>query len=127
MKKLDIAINGHIYTLACDDGEEKHVARLAREIDTRAKQIAAATPKASEALILVMTLLLMGDELHEANNQEHELREALKELRAIKTDPNYQVEGSIRFGAFEAQAALAEAMEEMADHIERMAETLEKA
>ncbi len=119
MKKLEITVNGYNYTLACDDGQESHVEQLSEEVNMRAEQVAGITPKASEAMTLVMTCLMLADELYEARQEAGALHE---KLAGIGT-PMAADDGE---AGQQAQATLALAMNEIADHLEEMAERIEK-
>ncbi len=125
MRRLEIRLNGHLYALACDDGEEDHVLQLADEVDSRAREIAARMPKAGEGLVLVMTALMLADELYDARQEAGTLHEKLSRLRAQMQSGNSQA--AFSFAEGEAGEALARTMHDMAGHIDRVAASLEEA
>ena len=61
--QVSITIHGRQYQIACDDGQAAHLTRLGRYLDERASDLIAATGAISEPLLLVMTSLLVADEL----------------------------------------------------------------
>src|SRR5581483_10187482 len=64
MGQVSITIRGRAYQIACDDGQEAHLARLGRYLDQRAEQIASSSrTSVGDALLLVMTALVVADEL----------------------------------------------------------------
>ncbi len=63
MGQVSINIRGRQYQIACDDGQEAHLARLGRYLDQRAEQAAPPAGSISEPLLLVMVALLVADEL----------------------------------------------------------------
>ena len=63
MAQVTITIRGRQYQIACDDGQEAHLARLGRYLDERASDLVAATGSISESLLLVMDALVVADEL----------------------------------------------------------------
>ena len=67
MPKVDININGRLYAVACDDGQEARVAELAAMVDTRVRQLAGPGPVGGtgETQILVLAGLMLADELSE--------------------------------------------------------------
>lgn len=77
MKQVEVRIGFHTYTLACAEGQEGHLQQLADEIDLRARSIKEKSPRASEALTLVMTALMLADELYEARQEAGMLHEKL--------------------------------------------------
>ena len=68
MANVDISINGRVFAVACDPGQEARVRELAAMIDTRVRRLAAQSPPGStnETHLLVMAGLMLADELSEA-------------------------------------------------------------
>ncbi len=66
MATVDIEVAGRRYELACRNGEEDRLRLLARLVDAKAGDVARAIGKASEARELLLTALLLADELDEA-------------------------------------------------------------
>jgi len=66
MGQVSITIRGRAYQIACDDGQEAHLARLGRYLDQRAEQLASAGGGISDPLLLVMVGLVVADELADA-------------------------------------------------------------
>jgi cell division protein ZapA len=65
MAQVSLQINGYGYFLACGDGEEDHLLALAADLDRRIDDIKAATGPSGEARLLLMTALMLADELHD--------------------------------------------------------------
>jgi cell division protein ZapA len=63
--ELAVTVNGKRYTIGCADGEERHVARLAADIDRRVAALVRSVGAVGDARLLLMAALLMGDELDE--------------------------------------------------------------
>jgi cell division protein ZapA len=132
MPKLDVNINQHHYTLACDEGEQEHVMQLAAEVQMRAEQVVKSMPRANEATTLVMTALMLADELYEARQEAGALHERIRMMEisegahgvaAPTAAPAYDMPVISRE---EAQQSLALALDEVATHVERMTQKLEK-
>lgn len=66
MGQVQIRINGRSYEIACDDGEEDHVAELGRFIDKRVGDLAQRLGQVGDSRLLVMAALVIADELSEA-------------------------------------------------------------
>lgn len=124
MKKIEITINGHNYMLACDDGQESHVEQLAEEVSMRAEQLALGMPQAGETLVLVMTCLMLADELYESRQEAGALHEHLAMMKAAGMEPEHAIAQDTQ-GSHHAQSMLALTMNEIADHMEQMALALE--
>ena len=67
MAHVTVTVNNASYTLACDDGEEAHLAALAKQFDKRVTEVKKDTKNASDAQLLVMAGLLLEDELDAAS------------------------------------------------------------
>lgn len=64
MGQVRITLNGRGYDIACDDGQEEHVMRLANALSERVNQLVTANGQVGEARLLLMAGLLMTDDLH---------------------------------------------------------------
>jgi len=106
MAQVDVAINGKSYRIACDDGQEDHLLQLAAFVDQRVQDLVASVGQIGDARLLVMASLLISDELSEIYSKVNE------------------AEGN---GAEEAEHALAQATDALAQRIEQIAATLEPA
>jgi cell division protein ZapA len=66
--KVEININGRLYAVACDEGQEDRVRDLAGMVDSRVRQLTSSGPVAvGEANLLVLAGLMLADELSETN------------------------------------------------------------
>ena len=63
MGQVTININGRDYNIACDDGQESHLIKLSEFVDKRLKELVTAVGQVGDARLLVMTSLLLADEL----------------------------------------------------------------
>lgn len=64
MSEVNLMIHGRSYGVGCDDGQEKRVRELGATIDKHMRDMAAAAGStATEAHLLVLTALVMADEL----------------------------------------------------------------
>jgi cell division protein ZapA len=75
--QVAVTVHGRSYPIACDDGQEEHVVRLASYLDKRASELERTVGLVSEARMLVMISLLVADELAEAHDELRRAREAL--------------------------------------------------
>jgi cell division protein ZapA len=61
-------ISARTYRISCRDGDEDRIARLGDEIALRAERITASLGSVPEGQLLVMTALMLADELADARN-----------------------------------------------------------
>lgn len=65
MAQVTLMVNGRNYEVACGDGEEERIRSLSREIDARVRAMADAVGQVGEARLLLMTSLILADEMKE--------------------------------------------------------------
>lgn len=69
MAEVSVTINGRDYQVACEDGQEAQVESLARYVDKKMGELVGSLGQIGDARLLVMTSLLIADELSEAYQQ----------------------------------------------------------
>ncbi|HVJ53871.1 MAG TPA: cell division protein ZapA [Aliidongia sp.] len=65
MAQVEVTINGRGYLVACDDGQENHVARLGQYLDQKVSVLVKSVGQVGDARLLLMAGLLVADELSE--------------------------------------------------------------
>ena len=63
MAQVTIQINGRPYTVGCEDGQERHLAELARLFDNQVQQVSQDVGQLGETRLFLMGALLLADEL----------------------------------------------------------------
>ncbi len=111
MAQVSVLINGRKYQVACDDGQEAHLSRLAVYVDKRIGELVAAVGQVGDARLLVMASLLVADELSDAYAE-------LDVLKAAGQDPQARLA---------AEETLGSTMEILARRIDEVAESLERS
>lgn len=108
MGQVSITIRGRQYQIACDDGQEAHVARLGKYLDQQAEQVQKTTKNTfSDTLLLVMVGLLIADELSDVTADAQAAAQTQAAARA-KSDQDVAA----------AIAALAQRVEDVAAKVE---------
>ncbi|HHN72653.1 MAG TPA: cell division protein ZapA [Thermopetrobacter sp.] len=115
MAQVIVQINGRNYTMQCEDGQEEHLRRLARMIDTEIGNIRSAVGQLGDLRLLIMASLVIADRLTEAERQVTWMEEQLEEQRAARK----QLAGQT--GVVEERAA--RALEGAARRLEALAAT----
>lgn len=115
MSILDIHINNRAYQIACDDGQESHVRGLARDIDARVKELAAAMGgQVADGTLLVLTALMLSDELNESTASLKNLK-----LQSANTSQSFEMAKQT-----EMETSLAKAISDIAEDVQRMSQTI---
>ena len=109
MAMVDITFNGRKHQVQCGDGEEPRLRRLAAYIDSCAGKLLQQHGQLPDAKVLLLTSLLVADELSDAY-------EEIKRLKAKSGDHEQR-----------AEAEAAEALDRVAARLEQLAAALEKA
>jgi cell division protein ZapA len=86
MAQVTVTVNNLNYTLACDDGEEDHLAALAKLIDKDVSELKSDVGDAGDAHLILMTSLVLADDLALANERIQELEEELAGLKGEFAD-----------------------------------------
>lgn len=105
MAQRTIEVNGKSYVVGCEDGQEDHLAALARAVDARAREAARDAGSLGETRIMLMAALVLADDLAAA-----EARAAEAVARATGLEDRLERSDSIALAALEAAAQKIEAM-----------------
>jgi cell division protein ZapA len=109
MAQVSVRINGRHYQVACEDGQEAHLQKLAAYIDDRVSELVRDVGQVGDARLLVMAALLIADELADAYDELEELRGVNTILPAPDPDTVRAAEAARNAAAAaEARAATAE-------------------
>ena len=119
MSKTVLAhVYGKEYTLACDAGQEQHLAKLVQEINSRTMQLEKAVGKLPEPLMLLYTALMVADELHDTKRDLTRNRDELAHTRQQMAETG----DDARLAALEEEVA--ENLHAIATRIEGLADKL---
>ncbi|NKB57208.1 MAG: cell division protein ZapA [Alphaproteobacteria bacterium] len=66
MPQFEVNINGKNYAIACDEGQEEHIERLAGYVKVRVEELVESVGQIGDARLLLMASLLVSDELSDA-------------------------------------------------------------
>ncbi len=115
MGEVTLTINGRSYGMACDDGQEQRVIDLGHYVDQRLKEISKTGAAGSENHLLVLTALMLSDEVFE-------LRENIAGL-SQQADSQAHESESFR----QEEAVIAQAIDSLAERIDLIANRIQKA
>jgi cell division protein ZapA len=115
---VSVSLNGRPYDIACDDGQEGHVAYLADVLNSRVMALAETVGQVGESRLLLLAGLLVADELVEARNK---LDQLTRGGVAEGAEPRPFTANGL------TEAELAEMIDSLAHRIEEIAERLKSA
>jgi cell division protein ZapA len=98
MGQVNVAINGRQYRMACEDGQEDHLTRLAEELERRITNLRAKFGEIGDTRLIVMAALTFADEMADATQRIRRLEEelaALQDARVAAADRARQTEAAI--------------------------------
>ncbi len=116
MAQVSVTINGRQFRMACEDGQEDHLTKLARELDTRIDGLRAKFGEIGDTRLTVMAALTIADELSEMAQRFKRLE---ADLAAVQ---EAQIAVADRHQS--AQAAVAAALTAAAERIESVTKKL---
>lgn len=82
MGQVAVTVNGRPFTIACDDGQEPRIRRLAQYVDARVGEFARNLGQVGEARLLLLAALVIADELSDANEALQQERSRLRAAEA---------------------------------------------
>ncbi|MBC7586439.1 cell division protein ZapA [Tardiphaga sp. vice352] len=118
MNHVSVTINGRQYRMACEEGQETRLLRLAESLESRVENLRGKFGEIGDARLTVMAALTMADELADANLRIGALEEELAALRDVR------VVAADRARA--TQSAVAAALNSAADRIEKTTQILNR-
>ena len=118
MNHINVTINGRQYRMACEDGQEARLLKLAEGFESRIQNLRGKFGEIGDARLTVMAALTVSDELLDAVNRIRTLEEELGELRDVRA--------SAADRAKVTQTAVANALNAAADRIEKTTQVLNR-
>ncbi len=118
MNHINVTINGRQYRMACEEGQETRLLRLAESLESRVENLRGKFGEIGDARLTVMAALTVADELLDANQRIRALEEELAALRDVR------VVAADRARA--TQSAVAAALNSAADRIEKTTQILNR-
>src|SRR5215467_14243666 len=98
MAHVTVSINGRHYRMACEDGQENYLMRLAKEVDQRIDQLRAQFGEIGDMRLTIMAALAIADEMVEAGNRQQRLEDELsaaQHARVVSADETQETQTAI--------------------------------
>jgi cell division protein ZapA len=116
MSQVTVTINGRQFRMACEDGQESHLLRLAQDFDQRIDKLRGTFGEIGDTKLTVMAALTVADELADASGRLRRLEADLAELQSARTTAAERSDVT--------QAAIAAALNAAAERIEQVTKVL---
>jgi cell division protein ZapA len=81
MPQVSVTINGRQFRMACEDGEESRLLRLAEDLDQRITRLRARFGEIGDTRLTVMAALTLADELTETKERLARMEPELAKLQ----------------------------------------------
>ena len=98
MPQVNVTINGRSFRMACEDGEEAHLLRLAEDLDQRIARLRTRFGEIGDTRLTVMAALTLADELAETKDKLQRLEPeltALQDASAVSADRAQNTQGAV--------------------------------
>ena len=115
---INVTINGRQYRMACEEGQEVRLLKLAESLESRVEQLRGKFGEIGDQRLTVMAALTVCDELLDAGARIRNLEQELENLRGVRTAAIDR--------ARQTQTAVANALNAAAERIERTTQVLNR-
>ena len=85
MSHINVTINGRQYRMACEEGQEVRLLKLAENLQQRVESLRGKFGEIGDARLTVMAALTACDELVDASARIRSLEEEVEQLRNART------------------------------------------
>ena len=116
MSQVTVTINGRQFRMACEDGQESHLLRLAQDLDQRIERLRGTFGEIGDTRLTVMAALTVADELADTSGKLRRLEEELASLQDARAAAAERADAT--------QAAVAAALNSAAERIEQVIKAL---
>jgi len=118
MSHINVTINGRQYRMACEEGQEVRLLKLAESLESRIDTLRGKFGEIGDARLTVMAALTVCDELVDAGQRIRSLEQELETLSNVRTIAADRARAT--------QVAVASALNAAADRIEKTTQVLNR-
>jgi|SRR6476469_3631144 len=118
MSHINVTINARQYRMACEEGQEARLLKLADDLESRIQGLRGKFGEIGDARLTVMAALTACDELLDAGQRIRKLEEELEALRGVRHASADRARAT--------QTAVANALNAAADRIEKTTQVLNR-
>jgi cell division protein ZapA len=113
MSQVNVTISGKLYRMACDDGQEEHLGRLAERLDHTIERLRGEFGEIGDQRLTVMAAITMADQNSEAERRLAQLESkvaGMEEARAAVVERQQS-----------SEMAVVRSIEAMSERVEALA------
>ena len=118
MNHINVTINGRQYRMACEEGQEVRLLKLAETLESRVETLRGKFGEIGDARLTVMAALTACDELLDASQRIRALEQELESLRTVRAAAADRARAT--------QVAVSNALNAAAERIERTTQVLNR-
>jgi cell division protein ZapA len=118
MNHINVTINGRQYRMACEEGQEARLMRLAESLQARVEDLRGKFGEIGDQRLTVMAALTACDELLDTNTRIEKLEQELASLRDVRVASTDRARAT--------QVAVANALNAAAERIEKTTQILNR-
>jgi cell division protein ZapA len=118
MNHINVTINGRQYRMACEEGQEQRLMRLAESLQSRVEDLRGKFGEIGDQRLTVMAALTACDELLDANARLEKAEQELASLRDVRVASTDRARAT--------QVAVANALNAAAERIEKTTQVLNR-
>jgi cell division protein ZapA len=118
MSHINVTINGRQYRMACEEGQEVRLLKLAEGLESRIVSLRGKFGEIGDARLTVMAALTACDELLDASQRIRALEQELESLRTVRAAAADRTRAT--------QVAVSNALNAAAERIERTTQVLNR-
>ena len=118
MNHINVTINGRQYRMACEEGQETRLVRLAESLEAKVESLRGKFGEIGDQRLTVMAALTACDELLDANARLEKLEQELTSLRDVRVAAGDRARAT--------QVAVANALNAAAERIEKTTQILNR-
>lgn len=119
MSFINVSINGRVYRMACEPGQEERLSKLAAGLESRVDELRDRFGEVGDGRLTVMAALMTADELEEAYSRIAQMQDELAALHDIRLNSNDRLRAT--------QNAVVATMQNAAERIEQLTQTLNRS
>ena len=119
MAQLVVTINARQFRVACEDGQEDHLTRLASDVDQRVQAMRSQFGEVGDMRLTIMAAITLADELSEAETKIHALEQELMSMRDARHITAERMRAT--------ESAFVDVIASTAERIEKIAKSLNQA
>jgi len=119
LASVNVTINGRQFRIACEDGQEAHLEKLATDFDALISDLRGRVGEVGDARLTIMAALTIADDLSEMAKKMRVLEEELSALKEARVSSADRTQAT--------QAAVIAAFNAASERLERIAKKLNQS